>query len=106
MNGEHLTSESPLGELREILQLATLEVSPQRSAATRYTQCRELLLRSALKPRLPGFVLQCATIYRFQEFIHHYHPHIQARTAFLNRAFQADSVMPQARSQLAVFGDF
>jgi hypothetical protein len=75
-----------LHELHEILLLAALDMAPQRLAATRYTSCREILLKSALRPALPGFLLQCLTLYRFRDFIHLYHPNLEPRIAFVDEA--------------------
>lgn len=78
-----------LQEFHEILLLAALDDPPQRIAATRYTECREILLRSELRPVLPGFLLQCMTIDRFRDFIHLYHPRLEARVGFVDDAMRA-----------------
>jgi hypothetical protein len=102
---EELTAAAALRELLEILQIAAQEASPQRLAATRYTLCREALLRSELRPVLPGFLLQCLTIYRFHDFIHLYDPRLQARLAFVAEALPLAGARPNPRRDFDVFGD-
>ncbi|MGZ8345786.1 MAG: hypothetical protein ACXWUP_01605 [Allosphingosinicella sp.] len=92
MAEEALTTAAAFRELQGLLRLAATDVSPQRLAATRYTLCRDLLVRSPYRPSLPGFLLQCLTLYRFQEFIHLYDPAVEARLAFLDDAFPLNGV--------------
>ena len=78
-----------LDELYEILLLGALDEPQQRLTATRYTLCREVLLRSALRPMLPGFLQQCLTFDRFRDFIHLYHPSLNARVEMIDDALRA-----------------
>jgi hypothetical protein len=78
-----------LNELYEILLLGALDEPQQRLTATRYTSCREALLRSALRPVLPGFLQQCLTFDRFRDFVHLYHPSIDARIDMIDDALRA-----------------
>ena len=76
-------------ELYEILLLGALDEPQQRLTATRYTLCREVLLRSPLRPPLPGFMQQCLTFDRFRDFIHLYHPSLNARVEMIDDALRA-----------------
>lgn len=95
MLAEEPTPEEALAELKDLLRLAAGELFPPRQSASRYTICREALLRSSLRPILPGFLLQCLTISRFRDFIHLYDPNIDARLAFINDAFRAGEATPR-----------
>lgn len=105
MSEQPPTPGEALGELQEILRLAATTASPQRVAAARYTICRDVLLKSALRPSLPGFLLQCLTISRFHDFIHLLDPDSEVRMAFLNEAFQTSVTRFRARPTFDVFGD-
>ena len=76
------------------MRLAAREGAAQRLAATRYTACRDHLMRSPYRSSLPGFLFQCLTLYRFQEFIRLYDPLVESRLAFLDEAFQMTDVPP------------
>ena len=78
-----------LDELYEILLLGALDEPQQRLTATRYTLCREALLRSPLRPVMPGFLLQCLTFDRFRDFIRLYHPSLEARVEMIDEAMRA-----------------
>ncbi len=78
-----------LDELYEILLLGALDEPQQRLTATRYTLCREVLLRSALRPALPGFLQQCMTFDRFRDFMRLYHPLLNARVEMIDDALRA-----------------
>lgn len=68
MAEQELTASEALGEFQDIVRLAALDGSPQRLPANRYTICRDTLLRSHLRPHLPGFLFQCLTVARFHDF--------------------------------------
>ena len=102
--GELKTGEA-LTELKELMRLAAGEGSPQRLAATTYTICRETLLQSELRPALPGFLLQCLTIFRFKDFIQLYSPNLSERHAFVDEAFRACETRAGLRPTFDVFGD-
>lgn len=78
-----------LDELYEILLLGALDEPQQRLTATRYTLCRDVLLRSGLRPVLPGFMQQCLTFDRFRDFVHLYHPSLNARVEMIDDALRA-----------------
>ncbi|MEA3040397.1 MAG: hypothetical protein QOE79_2910 [Sphingomonadales bacterium] len=105
MSEEELTTGEALTELHELLRLAALGNSPQRLAATSYTTCREILLQSDLRPALPGFLLQCLTIFRFKDFIHLYSPNESERMAFIDAAIRACETQASLRPTFDVFGD-
>jgi hypothetical protein len=90
------TPAEALAELHDILLLATLETSPPRLAAQRYTACRDVLLRSELRRTLPGFLQQCLTVSRFHDFIHLYHASIEARVAFIDGAMRESLIRARA----------
>lgn len=99
------TPTDALAELQEILRLAAHEGTPQRFAAARYTICRDAVLKSDLRPALPGFLLQCLTFSRFHDFIHLYHPDPAARLAFLDESFRSFTSRVRSRPTFDVFGD-
>lgn len=105
MAGRDLTPGEALTELKQLMRLAAGEGSPQRLAATTYTICREALLQSELRPALPGFLLQCLTIFRFKDFIQLYSPSLDDRIAFVDEAFRACEARAGLRSSFDVFGD-
>lgn len=78
-----------LHELYEILLLGALDEPQPRLTATRYTLCRDILLRSGLRPFLPGFLQQCLTFDRFRDFIHLYHPALEPRVEMIDEALRA-----------------
>ncbi|HEV2867343.1 MAG TPA: hypothetical protein VGX37_12610 [Allosphingosinicella sp.] len=92
-----------LQEMRDLLHRAAAEGDSQRHFWVRYTICREALLASDLKPSLPGFLLQCVTFSRFQEFIRLYHPQSQKRAAFIEQELQAFTGRVRARPTFDVF---
>ena len=96
---EALQPADALEEMREILRMAALDGTLVRQAAARYTLCRETLLQSPLRPHLPGFLMQCLTIARFQDFIHLLDPRPTVRLAFLDDAFRNVASSPSSRSR-------
>jgi len=99
------TPEEALGEIQDILRSAAAEGSSNRLPAIRYTLCREALLRSDLRPALPGFLFQCLTFSRFHDFIHLYHPQVEKRVAFIDAEFAACLGRPRARPSFDIFDD-
>jgi hypothetical protein len=83
------TPADALHELYEILLLGALEEPQPRLTATRYTRCRDALLRSALRPVLPGFLQQCQSFDRFRDFIHLYHPSLEPRLDMIEESLRA-----------------
>jgi hypothetical protein len=74
-------------ELQELLRMVASGVPMQRPWAVKYTECRDGLLASPVRPRLPGFLGQCGSIDRFRDFITLYHPNPQSRITFIDTAF-------------------
>lgn len=89
MAEQDLAPVDALHELYEILLVGALEEPTQRLTATRYTLCREALLRGPLRPVLPGFLQQCLTFDRFRDFIYLYHPSLNARVEMIDEALRA-----------------
>ncbi len=87
--GDELAADEAWVRLQELLHDAAVESVQPRQAATLYTRLREILLKSAYQPHLPGFMIQCLTLDRFRDFIRLYHPRPAERIAFLDRAFAA-----------------
>jgi hypothetical protein len=94
-----------LAELKALLVTAAGPGSPQRVAATRYTMCRDVLLRSELGSLLPGFLRQCLTIFRFHDFIHLFAPTQEERTQFLIESFRASEAKAGLRASFDAFSD-
>ena len=97
------TSEDASSELKELLRLTAGDVFPQRYSATRYTICREVVLRGVVRPSLPGFLAQGLTIFRFRDFIHLYDPGIGERVAFIDDAFRASEARAEPKRVFDVF---
>lgn len=105
MASQELTTGEALTEIKALMRLAAGEGSSQRLAATTYTDCREALLRSELRPVLPSFLLQCLTIFRFKDFIQLYSPSLSERHAFVDDAFRACEARAGLRQSFDVFDD-
>lgn len=100
-----LTPAEALEEMREITRMAALDSAPTRQAAGRYTLCRDTLLQSQLRPHLPGFLFQCLTVARFQDFIHLLDPRPQVRLAFIDKSFKNLSASMNHRPSVDLFDD-
>lgn len=87
MPSEELAADEAWARLQELLRAAAVEAVQPRQMSTLYTRLREILLDSAYRPHLPGFMLQCLTLDRFRDFIRLYDPRPAARIDFLDRAF-------------------
>ena len=78
-----------------LLQSIATGLLVDRSAAMRYSEYRSMLLDSAYRDFLPGFVLQCVSVFKYREFISLYDPAARTREAFVGdqlaecRAFNA-----------------
>lgn len=103
MPADELTPDQAMSELKELLRMAAGNFFLQRFTATRYTICREALLRSPLSSALPGYLRQCLTISRFHDFIHLYDPSIEARLAFIEATFAVGEVTARSAPRLDVF---
>lgn len=74
-------------EMEDLLRAVSSSTSPPRLSAVHYTQCRDALLSGELRAAIPGFILQCVSIYKFYDFINLYDPDPAARVAFVENAF-------------------
>jgi hypothetical protein len=99
------TASEALIELQALMRLAASGEPLQRLAATSYTMNRDVLLQSELRPMLPGFLLQCLTIYRFKDFIQLYSPSEQDRIAFVDAAVTACQTRANIRPAFDVFAE-
>ena len=99
------TAADALDEMREITRMAALDTRLVRPSAARYTICRDILLSSQYRPFLPGFLLQCLTIARFQDFIHLLDPRPPVRLDFLDHAFRSIGGPVSNRPGIDVFGE-
>lgn len=89
MADQDLSPGEALAELIGLMRQTAVSGGSQRPNATRYTAFRDILMQSFLRPYLPGFVHQCLTIARFQDFIHLLDPREEVRLLYLERAFEA-----------------
>lgn len=74
-------------------------------SAVRYTQCRSVLLDSELRPAMPGFLVQCVSLDKFQTFIYLYDPDPAARIALVDAAFDKGRTLLDAKRRYDVFDD-
>jgi hypothetical protein len=95
-----------LKEMEQLLRVVASSGSPPRPSAVRYTQCRDSLLASDLRSTVPGFVVQCVSIYKFHDFINLYHSDVGARLAFIESAFGTGGGSALSRRPSASFNDF
>jgi hypothetical protein len=100
-----LTASEALTELQELMRLAASGEPLLRQAATTYTTNRDVLLQSELRPMLPGFLLQCLTVYRFKDFIQLYSPSVEDRIAFVDAAIGACETRANMRPAFDVFAE-
>jgi hypothetical protein len=89
-----------LKALHELLRAASGDQPVDRSSAPKYALFREELFRSHLASALPGFLSQCGSLGRFQDFIRLYHGRLDARIRFVDAGFERAWVqLQQAESQ-------
>ncbi len=101
-----MTAQAVMKELEEILGVVATTASPSRPAAVRYTQCRDALLSGEARAAIPGFIVQCVSIYKFHDFINLYDGDPAARIAFIQSAFSKGTVSLQTKRSKDVFRDF
>ena len=97
-------AEDALQEMEELLR-GVASSTPHRLSAVRYTHCREALLRSEFRPAVPGFLIQCVSIYKFHDFINLLDPKAEARIAFVEAALDKCRAMLNSKRVYDVFGD-
>ncbi len=100
-----LSSKEALLEMEGLLHQLSSGASPLRSAAVRYVQCRAALLGGELRPAVPGFLVQCMSISKFYEFIHLFHPEVEARRAFISESFRGCHTAMERRRGFNGFAD-
>ena len=93
-------------EFKDLLHAVASGGATPRLAAVRYTQCRDALLEGALRATLPGFVLQCVSVYKFHEFICLYDAQTDARVIFLDEMFERFKSGRPAKRARDAFDDF
>lgn len=98
-------SRDALEEMQALLRIVASSSTPVRLSAVDYTRCRAILLEGPLRPGLPGFVLQCVSIFKFHEFINLYDARPQVRLAFIEDAFGNTGPGPKAKPTYDVFND-
>jgi hypothetical protein len=76
-----------VNEMLEVLRIVAAHRVADRAMAVRYTEKRQRLLDSRLRPDLPGFLLQCSSLSKFHDFITLYAPRVEARIQFIDQAF-------------------
>ena len=74
-----------------------------RVDAVAWLQSRETLLASEYRDVLPGFILQCLSIFKFRDFILLYHPDPRERRRFVEQLLEPAAALrrrglPERRS--------
>lgn len=77
----------PLPQLVELLRSIARGLAPDRSEAVLYSSCRSALLTSRYRELIPGFLIQCISVFKFRDFIGLYDPSPQMRERFLELSF-------------------
>ena len=98
-------TEDVLQELEDLLRAVASSSTPHRFSAVRYTHCREALLASEVRPALPGFLIQCVSIYKFHDFINLFDPKLAERIAFVETAFSKCRALLDSKRSYDVFSD-
>lgn len=80
--------------------------APDRSLAVRYTQAHAALMGGPLRSRIPPYLLQCASLMKFREFITLFAPDAARRVQFIEASFE-DCRTPSGvtRRRYDVFGE-
>lgn len=94
-----------LQEMEELLRAVAAKGSPHRLSAVRYTHCRAVLLDSELRSAMPGFLVQCVSIYKFHDFINLYDPKAEARVQFVDASFAKCRSIVSTPRTFDVFND-
>ena len=100
-----MTTIDVLQEMEELLRAVARSSTPHRFSAVRYTHCREALLASEVRSAVPGFLIQCVSLYKFHDFINLLDPKADARIAFVEAALDKCRAMLNSRRVYDVFGD-
>lgn len=93
-------------EMEDLLRAVSSSNSPPRLSAVHYTRCRDALLSGELRSAVPGFILQCVSIYKFYDFINLYDADPAARVAFVEQAFSKGQGLADTGRSRDTFNDF
>ena len=99
------STQEALQEIEELLRAVASAGTPHRLSAVRYTHCRDVLLGSDVRSALPGFLIQCVSIYKFHDFINLYDPKTDARLQFVESAFAKCRELLGSKRSFDVFND-
>ena len=80
-------SDTSLVRLTELLLAIAKGFVPDRSEAVLYSTCRSELLNSPYRDLLPGYLVQCISVFRFRDFIGLYDPSPAIRQRFVEQSF-------------------
>jgi hypothetical protein len=94
-----------LEEMQSLLRSTCSAATPNRISAVRYTLCRTILMDGELRPSLPGFLIQCVSVFKFHDFISLFDPKAEARIAFVENAFASSRAMLESKRIYDVFSD-
>lgn len=94
-----------LEEIQELLRSVAASGSPHRLSAVRFTHCRSVLLQSEFRSAMPGFLVQCVSLYKFHDFICLYDPRPEARVAFVDESFARSRGVAKAKPVYDIFSD-
>ncbi len=100
-----LTAREALAEMKEIMCLTAGDQAARRMSAVRYTRCRSTLIESDLRSSVPGFLVQCVSLDKFQDFISLLDPRPKTRIAFIDAAFAGCTDALEVQKKHDVFSD-
>jgi hypothetical protein len=99
------STQDALAEMEALLREVAGAHSADRNAAVRYMQCRAALIASDIAPALPGFLRQCVSLGKFQEFISLYDAIPAARITFVEASLARCRAATPAQRTFDVFTD-
>lgn len=102
---QNTSSADALQEMQALLLSTCSASTPNRVSAVRYTLCRTILMDGELRPALPGFLVQCVSIFKFHDFISLYDPKAEARIAFVESALASSRALLDSKRIYDVFSD-
>lgn len=82
-------SDASLVRLTELLLAIAKGFVPDRSEAVLYSACRSELLTSPYRALLPGYLVQCISVFRFRDFISLYDPSPTIRQRFVEQSLSS-----------------
>lgn len=99
------STHEALTEMEELLRAVAAAGTPHRLSAVRYTHCRAVLLESEVRSAVPGFLIQCVSIFKFHDFINLFDPKTEARIQYVQAAFARCHELLGSRRAFDVFND-